>query len=81
MSYGIFSARDVRAALPAITSPFSKKRVVARLRRLWRGYWDRQVRRAIVVMLYALDDRTIADISIDRNAVEPLAGVADRSPG
>ena len=59
-------------SVPAITPLFSKKRATARLRRLWRGYWDRQARRAIAVMLHALDDRTLADLGINRDEVEPL---------
>jgi uncharacterized protein YjiS (DUF1127 family) len=39
---------------------------------LWRGYWDRQARCAIAVMLHAFDDRTLADLGINRDALEPL---------
>ena len=60
MTSDILQERDVRALLPAVTRPFLTKRATARLRRLWRGYWDRQARRATAVMLYALDDRTLA---------------------
>jgi uncharacterized protein YjiS (DUF1127 family) len=80
MTYGILSVRDVRAAVPAITPPFSKKRAAARLRRLWRGYWDRQTRRAMAVMLHALDDRALADLGIDRDAVEVSAGPVPSEP-
>jgi uncharacterized protein YjiS (DUF1127 family) len=73
MTNDVLSVRDVRAFRPAITPLFSKKRAAARLRRLWRGYWDRQARRAIAVMLHALDDRTLADLGINRDAIVPLA--------
>jgi uncharacterized protein YjiS (DUF1127 family) len=72
MSNDVLSARDVRAFLPAITPSFSTKRAAVRLRRLWRGYRDYQARRAIAVMLYALDDRTLADLGINRDGLEPL---------
>jgi uncharacterized protein YjiS (DUF1127 family) len=74
MTRGILSVRDGRASRPAITSLLSKKRTAALLRRICRGYWDRQARRAIAVMLYALDDRMLADIGINRDAIEPMVG-------
>jgi uncharacterized protein YjiS (DUF1127 family) len=80
MTNGILPVRDVRALLPAITPPFSTKRAAARLRRLWRGYRDRQVRRAVAVMLHALDDRTLADLGINRDEVEALVRRPELSP-
>ena len=42
------------------------------LLRLWNAYWDHQARRATAVMLYALSDRTLADIGVDRSEIESL---------
>ena len=81
MTCDILSVRDARTSRPAITPLFSMKRAAARLRRVWRGYWDRQARRAIAVMLHALDDRTLADLGTNRDAVEPLAGRPLSLPG
>jgi uncharacterized protein YjiS (DUF1127 family) len=72
MTNAVLSARDVRALLPAITTPAARKRAAVVLRRVWRTYWDRQTRRATAVMLYALSDRTLADIGIDRSEIESL---------
>jgi uncharacterized protein YjiS (DUF1127 family) len=78
MTNDVLSVRDVRARMPAITPPFSTRRAAAGLRRLWRGYWDRQARRAIAVMLHALDDRTLADLGVNRDEVEPLVSRRER---
>jgi len=43
------------------------------LLRLWNTYWDYQARRATAVILYALDDRVLADIGVDRSEIESLA--------
>ena len=80
MTNDVLPARDVRAFLPAITPTFSKKRAAACIRRLWRGYCDRQARRAIAVLLHALDDRTLADLGINRDEVAPLARRPGRAP-
>jgi uncharacterized protein YjiS (DUF1127 family) len=49
------------------------------LLRLWNAYWDRQARRATAVMLYALSDRTLADIGVDRSEIESLR-LSSRKP-
>ena len=42
-----------------------QRRVKQGLVRLWNAYWDHQAPRATAVMLYALSDRTLADIGVD----------------
>ena len=45
------------------------------LLRLWNAYWDHQARRATAVMLYALSDRTLADIGVaSQRAMKRLSG-------
>lgn len=39
------------------------------LMRLWRAYWQRRTHRAAVLMLQALDDRTLGDIGLDRSQI------------
>jgi uncharacterized protein YjiS (DUF1127 family) len=36
---------------------------------LWKAYWEYQARRATVVMLRSLDDRTLADIGLTRSEI------------
>jgi uncharacterized protein YjiS (DUF1127 family) len=57
------------------------QRLVTRSRRLWRTYWNRRARRATVLMLEALDDRSLKDIGLSRSEIRPvvLGGDADRS--
>jgi uncharacterized protein YjiS (DUF1127 family) len=40
------------------------------LRRLWRGYWDYQARRATAMLLHMLDERALADIGFKRSEIE-----------
>ena len=63
------TTRDVRLFVPAIAPQFSKQRAIASIRRVWRGYWDYQARRATGAILYALDDRTLIDIGIRRGEI------------
>jgi uncharacterized protein YjiS (DUF1127 family) len=37
---------------------------------LWRAYWARRARRASIVLLSSLDDRTLADIGLARCEIE-----------
>jgi uncharacterized protein YjiS (DUF1127 family) len=39
------------------------------LLRLWRTYWQHRTHRAAVLMLQALDDRTLADIGLSRSQI------------
>lgn len=36
---------------------------------LWKAYWEYQARRATVMMLRSLDDRTLADIGLTRSEI------------
>ena len=39
------------------------------LLRLWRTYWQFRTHRAAILMLQALDDRTLADIGLSRSQI------------
>ena len=41
------------------------------LLRSWRSYWQQRTHRAAVLMLQALDDRTLADIGLSRSQIVP----------
>jgi uncharacterized protein YjiS (DUF1127 family) len=41
----------------------------ASVHRLWTAYWDRKARRATLLMLEALDDRTLRDIGLSRSEI------------
>jgi uncharacterized protein YjiS (DUF1127 family) len=43
----------------------------AGLQRLWRTYWQHRTHRAAILMLQALDDRTLADIGLNRSQIVP----------
>jgi uncharacterized protein YjiS (DUF1127 family) len=43
------------------------------LRELWRAYWAHRARRASIVLLSSLDDRTLADIGLARSEIEAVA--------
>jgi len=45
-------------------------RAVAIARRGWRTYWERRTRRATVLILCSLDERTLHDIGISRSEIE-----------
>jgi len=47
-------------------------RLVHSLRDLWRAYWAHRARRASIVLLSSLDDRTLADIGLARSEVEAV---------
>lgn len=42
------------------------------IRRRWRAYWDRRARKATVLLLQALDERTLRDIGIGPGEIESL---------
>ena len=45
-------------------------RVAAIARRTWRTYWERRARRATVLILCSLDERTLRDIGISPSEIE-----------
>ena len=47
-------------------------RIVQHLRALWRAYWAHRARRASIVLLSSLDDRTLADIGLARTEIESV---------
>ena len=38
----------------------------------WDAYWKRRARRATVMMLRSLDDRSLHDIGVDRSEIESI---------
>jgi uncharacterized protein YjiS (DUF1127 family) len=46
-----------------------KARAVAFARRGWRTYWERRARRATVLILCSLDERTLHDIGISPSEI------------
>ena len=62
------------AAGPSSPSSFVAPRwdckMLHRLSELWRAYWIGRARRASVVLLSSLDDRTLADIGLARCEIE-----------
>ena len=46
-------------------------------RGLWRAYWARRARRASIMVLSNLDERTLQDIGLNRSEIESV--VHDRS--
>ena len=44
--------------------------VVAFARRGWRTYWERRARRATILILCSLDERTLHDIGINPSEIE-----------
>jgi uncharacterized protein YjiS (DUF1127 family) len=48
----------------------------------WDAYWNARARRATIMMLHTLDDRTLHDIGIGRGEIEAAAeGRLDRRRG
>ena len=47
-------------------------RLAQYLRQLWRAYWAHRARRASIVLLSSLDDRTLADIGLARSEIESV---------
>ena len=50
--------------------PTLKARAVALARRSWRTYWERRARRATVLILCSLDERTLHDIGISSSEIQ-----------
>jgi uncharacterized protein YjiS (DUF1127 family) len=51
------------------------------IQRHWRAYWRCRTQRAAVLMLQALDDRTLADIGLSRSEILPAVyGGGGRPP-
>ncbi len=44
---------------------------------LWRAFWERRARKASVMLLSSLDNRTLDDIGLDRSEIESF--VYDKS--
>jgi uncharacterized protein YjiS (DUF1127 family) len=56
-----------------------RTRASALARRAWRTYWDRRARRATVLILRSLDERTLRDIGIAPSEIESCVwGGSDR---
>jgi uncharacterized protein YjiS (DUF1127 family) len=47
------------------------------LQHAWTRYWTRRAERAAVAMLYALDNRALKDIGLDRSEIESVVRSAD----
>jgi uncharacterized protein YjiS (DUF1127 family) len=50
------------------------------LLRLWRTYWQHRTHRAAVLVLQALDDRTLADIGLNRRQIASAVYGSDGHP-
>ena len=37
---------------------------------LWRAYWERRARKASIMLLSSLDNRTLDDIGLDRSEIQ-----------
>jgi uncharacterized protein YjiS (DUF1127 family) len=48
------------------------RRISASVKSAWRDYWTRKTRRATVLILHALDDRTLKDIGMHRSEIESI---------
>ena len=47
-------------------------RIAGHVRQAWQHYWTQKTRRAAVLALRTLDDRTLKDIGIDRSEIESV---------
>jgi uncharacterized protein YjiS (DUF1127 family) len=56
------------------------QRTAQALHRLWLAYRQCQTRRAAVLMLQALDDRTLADVGLSRSEIMPAVYGSGRVP-
>lgn len=59
------TATAVEAERPAL-----RTRAAAWARRGWRAHWERRARKATVLILHSLDDRTLHDIGIAPSEIE-----------
>ena len=50
--------------------PTLKARALASAQHRWRAYWQRRARRATVLILHSLDERTLRDIGINPSEIE-----------
>ena len=48
------------------------RQVVETMRHAWSRYWTRRAECAAIAVLYALDDRALKDIGLDRSEVESV---------
>jgi uncharacterized protein YjiS (DUF1127 family) len=62
------------------TSAPAASRLRQVIRRWWRTYWERRARKATVLILQSLDDRTLHDIGITPSEIESCVygGLRDR---
>ncbi|HEY7086079.1 MAG TPA: DUF1127 domain-containing protein [Hyphomicrobiaceae bacterium] len=54
-------------------------RLVHSLSDLWRAYWAHRARRASIILLSSLDDRTLADIGLGRSEIEAVVREKSRT--
>jgi uncharacterized protein YjiS (DUF1127 family) len=52
--------------------------IASLIAKVWRAYWDWRVKRTTVLVLHALDRRTLHDIGIDPSEIESLVYHAGR---
>jgi uncharacterized protein YjiS (DUF1127 family) len=73
-------ALTARATSPSIDRSRATIGNFARLaERLWMSYWDRQARRATMLLLESLDDRTLSDMGFQRSEIQSAVfGPPDR---
>jgi uncharacterized protein YjiS (DUF1127 family) len=56
-----------------------RSRIAALARRGWQAYWQRRARRATVLLLASLDERTLRDIGLTPSEIASVVyGAADR---
>jgi len=69
-------------ALKHSPPPRTLLRLKAWSERAWATYWSAQARRATVMVLRSLDDRTLKDIGMDRSEIESVvyARAGERRP-
>jgi uncharacterized protein YjiS (DUF1127 family) len=56
----------------AFQDPAPTRRLTGFVRRWWRAYWDWRARKATILILHALDRRTLSDIGVDPSEIESL---------
>ena len=58
---------------------FVGRKVADMTRHAWTRYWTRRAERAAIAMLYALDDRALKDIGLNRSEIKSV--VHGAAPG